>query len=190
MKIESEIGGGSLSIFNEKELFYKNAGFLIEKKSDYLIEVLKDSLTDNRIAPKSLKSIRYSEFPGSQTGLKILASIVKGISLPYEIDIAGKNIFGALFDFYRNAFESEFCIILPINRRESMLEYSSRKTSESKKKFPTVDLGEIILKLNNNKIKAVLPLNVFDNIFGTNDLTLCRDYENLVDIGENLSIYL
>ena len=190
LKIESEIGGGSLSIFKYEELLYSSEGFLIEKKSDHIIEVLKDSLLMNRIKIENLKSIRYSEYPGSQMGLKILASIVKGLSLPYEIDISGKNIFESLFEFYRGRIEGEFCIVLPVNKRESVLETSRHNVLQPDKKFQTDKLLEIINEFNESEIKMVLPLKIFNNVLNDPNFFPYRDRGKLIDTGDNLSTYL
>lgn len=191
LKIESEIGGGSLSIFSNEEILYKREGFLQGKKSDYIIEVLKDSLAAaGRIEIENIGAIKYSEYPGSQMGLKILASIIKGLSLPYLIDVIEKNIFRSLYDFYKSRIDKEFCIVLPVNGREFMFEFSGRDAPESKRKFPNTDLPEILNEFYESEAKIVLPLRLFENILNDPNLRVYIDSERLVDTGRNLSIYL
>lgn len=95
LKIENGIGG-SLSLWNDNRQIDFFIGDQGNKRSDVLIENISQLLGKNNIKKTELKRIVYSNYPGSQTGLKILQSVLKGFKTILAVEIVERNLFESI----------------------------------------------------------------------------------------------
>lgn len=101
LKIESGINGGSFSLWSDGIQNDFLMGDRNAEKSDYLIENVSVLLRKNNAEKSEIKKIIYSDYPVSQTGLKILRSILKGFATVYPVDIDNKNLFDSIWIFFQ-----------------------------------------------------------------------------------------
>lgn len=96
LSIETAIGGGSFSIFNEKgEIDF----FINEKRRSRAEDLLSDIQTllkRNKIKKNEIIKILFSSGPGSQTGIRIGAATAKGLMYALGCDCQEISVLEAL----------------------------------------------------------------------------------------------
>ncbi len=100
LAVESGISGGSVSVFLNGKILDFRCGGKPGRKADYLIEDISDILSGRKIEKTKISNIVYSEFPGSQTGLKIGTSIAKGLQIALKAGLKSRNLFDCIFNKY------------------------------------------------------------------------------------------
>lgn len=190
LKIESGVGGGSISLDRNKEKIDEWVGHSFANRNDYLIENLSQLLERSNIRISAISRITYSDNPGSQTGLRIIISIIKGLSAAHNIGIIGKNLFESIAEFYSVGKETEMIIVLPV--KSDVFEFAKyigqRKIAEGR--FESLEeLGLKLEKLNNDNFAVFIPFKISDTFESVKN-SKSFPSAKIFDLGENLSIYL
>lgn len=192
LKIESGIGGGSISLVKNKLRVDEWIGHSIADRNDKLIESLSELLKRNDVRISQISKITYSVYPASQTGLRIINSIIKGLRAAHNIDAVGKNLFGSIAEFYSADQQIKTIIVLPVKSNTFEFAKYSCKTKIEEGRFVTFnELNSAFNSLNKNDSVIVIPFKML----GESELEIVKNIKNstsikLTDSGENLSIYL
>lgn len=79
LSIETAIGGGSFSIFDETGEIESIYSINRRSKAEDLLSEISSLLSRNKISKSEINKIIYSKGPGSQTGIRIGAATAKGL---------------------------------------------------------------------------------------------------------------
>lgn len=192
LAIESGIGGGSVSVFQNGKILDFRCGGKPGRKADYLIEDISDILTGRKIEKKEISTVVYSEFPGSHTGLKIGTSIAIGLQIALKAGLKSRNLFDCIFKKYSNIEAGRFLIVLPSSKSDIVWRIYDKRGM-------VVDTGQTnLLKdeetvnkyMSFDDLKIYIPLR----LFGT-DALIYKKFDldrrvEIIDVGENLSGFL
>lgn len=194
LAIESGIGGGTVSIIEGRQILDYRNGWHPANKADYLIEEISELLKTNMLEKTKIAEVIYSEFPGSHTGLKIGASIAKGLHLALDVGVKSGNLFANIFKFYSSLGNGagKFLIVLPLSVSDFVWRiYDAEGSIVDSGRSSLVKNGIEDIKLaNTDGLKVLLPLRLFEN-----PGLICKKFGldsgiETVDLGENLSGYL
>lgn len=192
LKIESGVGGGSISLVKNKTRIDEWIGHSIAERNDNLIESLSKLLNRNNLRISEVSKIIYSDHPGSQTGLRIIASIIKGLCAPHKIETVGKNLFEAIAEYHSAVQDYETVIVLPVKTNVfELAKYTGKEKTEENRFVNFEELTSELKKLNNFNYAVLIPfkmlggeeLNIIDNMKSFSSI-------KIIDTGENLSTYL
>lgn len=195
LAIESGIGGGTVSIIKGGRILDYRICRHPAHKADQLLEEISELLKTNKVEKTNITEIIYSEQPGSHTGLKIGASIAKGLHLAFNAGVRAENLFDCIIKHYLRNGAALWLIVLPADRSNFVWRIYDAEGS-------VVDAGRLGLELDeiNGKenrdldktggLKIILPLPLVDNPDRIYQKFGLRDQNETVDLGENLSGYL
>lgn len=192
LAIESGIGGGSVSVIEGRKVFDYRSGRQSASKADYLIKEISELLKSNEIDKTTLTEIVYSDYPGSHTGLKIGASIARGLHLALNAGLKNMNLFECIFKNNSGNTADSLLIVLPLGGSDFVWRIYGAEGAVVSSGRSSVEKSEVesIISYKSAGLKILLPLHLFDNPgriykkFG-----LDKSLET-VDLGKNLSGYL
>ncbi|CAN5720366.1 hypothetical protein BH20ACI4_BH20ACI4_00310 [soil metagenome] len=192
LAIESGIGGGTVSIFEEQKFLDFRSCRHPATKADYLIEEISELLKTNKLEKTKISEIIYSESPGSHTGLKIGASIARGLQLALDTGVKSRNLFDSIFDNCSSNFADKILIVLPLSGADFVWRiYDAERSMIDSGRSSWVTNGTEVTNLENpSGLKILLPLHLFDNPERIYNKFGLESQCEIVDLGENLSGYL
>jgi tRNA threonylcarbamoyl adenosine modification protein YeaZ len=96
LAIETAIGNGSLSLFENEYLIDVRSGSEKICRSDRLLPIILEFLVENKIEKRDLSLIAVSRGPGSFTGARIGLATAIGLKNGLNVSCAGISVFQAL----------------------------------------------------------------------------------------------
>ena len=191
LKIESGVGGGSISLERRTELIDEWIGHSQIERNDYLIKSLSRVLERNNLQISEICKITYSNSPTTLTGYRIITSIVKGLSIAHNIETIEKNLFESIMEFYSDAKEIETIIVLPGNKEN--IEFARCSGKKNLEFDRSNALDEILSKFELMRVshcRTLIPVEMFKkakpDVFNKLKNNIST---HIVDLGENLSVY-
>lgn len=96
LAIETGIAAGSVSLLvnNEEIDFWVGEGRV--SKSEDILDAIKNVLAENAIKIEAITLLAFSNGPGSFTGLRIGAAIVKGLSKAFDCAVKSESVLEAM----------------------------------------------------------------------------------------------
>ena len=193
LAMETGIGGGSLSVFNEGKLVDFRIGNNHFGRTEFFSSSIAEILTENRLERSDLKQIVYSETPGSQTGLKIGASLAKGLGLALRIPTKPKDLYTSVFESINREGLQGVRIILPFSRTGfewKVFDSAGNCIRFGQAGFDGSRSGDINFLSDKKLMQTYIPLGLFREREAVRRFFGPEWKEALVDLGENLSSYL
>lgn len=193
LALETGIGGGSLSIFDDDKLLDFRLGGYHFGRSEFFIDTVSKIFMENDLERSNLGKILYSGNPGSHTGLKIGASLAKGLGLALDVPVKAKDLFASVFVcIFRPGMEN-VRIILPLSK--TILEWKVFDGAGN-----CLDFGQVIPGSSVGVDEKFLPKQKFMPTYMPLSLLPepevirgyfgVKDEKGLFDLGANLSKYL
>jgi tRNA threonylcarbamoyl adenosine modification protein YeaZ len=201
LAIETAVGNGSLSIFENDFLLDEWTGEGKISRSDRLLPVIAELLDKNGLAKRDLSLIAVSRGPGSFTGSRIGLATAIGLKNGLDVPCLGISILHAV----ARASKGSSAIIAAVltDRKEVVRERFAGNTNLfATGGDPMINLSEVrffddfINEIKNIKEKTEILLegNLFDSMKETYDFEntktnekRCVEFKN---IGSNLSFYI
>lgn len=116
LAIETTVGDGSLSLFENEILIDVRSGREKISRSDRLLPIILEFLAENKIEKKDLSLIAVSRGPGSFTGARIGLATAIGLKNGLNVPCAGISVFQALrLTAYANSMNHSVIIALLAN---------------------------------------------------------------------------
>jgi tRNA threonylcarbamoyl adenosine modification protein YeaZ len=122
LSIETAIGGGSVSIIEDKdEIDFWEGSREGLKAEDFLGEISK-ILDKNKIEKKNIKLLNVSNGPGSSTGIKIGLATARGLGTALNCEVIEVSLLRAILKFVNIDGNGKAVIVLPISKSFFVLE--------------------------------------------------------------------
>lgn len=189
--LETGIDGGSISIFKNGEILDFWCNDKSGSKSDYLIEGLKKILEDNDLLRENIEHLAYSVYPGSHTGLKIGASLSKGLGLALGVEVYSKNLFDCIYSFFQTDLRNVL-IMLPVGKVDFIWRYYEKKSAVYKS--GKIKIGENIKEniglFDNIESLLLIPFKSTGKIVQLLEAEITCENLHISDLGTNLSEYI
>jgi tRNA threonylcarbamoyl adenosine modification protein YeaZ len=122
LSIETAIGGGSVSIIEDKdEIDFWEGSREGLKAEDFLGEISK-ILDKNKIEKKNIKLLTVSNGPGSSTGIKIGLATARGLGTALNCEVIEVSLLRAILKFVNIDGNGKAVIVLPVSKSFFVLE--------------------------------------------------------------------
>ncbi len=122
LSIETAIGGGSVSIIEDKdEIDFWEGSREGLKAEDFLGEISK-ILDKNKIEKKNIKLLNVSNGPGSSTGIKIGLATARGLGTALNCEVIEVSLLRAILKFVNIDGNGKAVIVLPVSKSFFVLE--------------------------------------------------------------------
>lgn len=192
LAIESGIGGGSISLIEKGNVLDYRSGDALQRKADHLIEALSEILDKNKIERSEIDVIFYSEYPGSHTGLKIGASVAKGLQSAWAADARPRNLFEGVYRNFKSKFDGKFLIVFPSGRADIIWRIYDEQGSviiSGQTDFKQSSENRIAPAIKKG-LTIFMPRQLIENHVSVYEYFGLEKGMELVDLGENLSRFI
>ena len=168
----------SLLIVKNNKIILNYSKILKRAYSKQLIPIIKESLSKNKLRINKINSIFISLGPGSFTGIRIGIAAVKGISLPYKINVYGFNNMEILVNSISKNLKKKNVIILKSKKED----YYYQIFNSNKKPLKKISYFSL-----NNLPNFLFDKNVF--LYGDLDKILLNEIKKKRKIEISKNIY-
>lgn len=185
LALETGIYGGSVCLLKDGAESAGWIGKAEQTKSREFLEAVKKVLGDAQISIAEIREVVISAGPGSYTGLRIGASIAKGLKTALGISVRGVS---PLDEMMKDARPITIAV-LPFGKNEICWKEKERETVNSFKlkssvKFsPKIDFVKLIKKLKPDNL--VLPSGLYNELSGFEHSSAST--LNIIQCDENLA---
>ena len=209
LAIETTVGNGSLSLFENDQLIDQWSGENKISRSDCFLPILDEFLSSNNINKKDLSLIAVSRGPGSFTGARIGLATAAALKNGLGIQCLGVSVLQAIAVSARQTMPRVVIAAVPNDKnqiiREKFLfetDYSNASFNHSGVRAEMTGNNASLLMLNDfiSEIKASVPetkiflektlFDLIDETCGIETLKKSAEDSELENIGDNLSIYI
>ena len=192
INIESGIGSGSVSILKNGEILDYFYGLERAGKMENLLGKISVLLQKHGIKKTEISKIKYSVYPGSHTGLKIGASIAKGLHVSLKAEIESKDLFECIYKKYSNGLGGNILIVLPVSRTDFAWRfYNKRGESKDSGQARLEEAKPVNLSLENTgELNVLMPVSLLKKAERICQRFAFERLGGALPLEENLSNYL
>ena len=165
LSIETSIGGGSISIIEDRDEIDSWIGTKESTKAeDFLVEI-SIILGKNKIERKHIKLIAVSNGPGSSTGIKIGLATARGLGTALNCKVIEVSLLEVILKFVNTSGRSKIFVVLPVSKNLFFLERVEFINLNSLKKFEKTKAFTIEKLIEELKLLSDIQLIVHRKFF-------------------------
>lgn len=186
LSIDTSVGNGSFSLWNEKNNLYSLIGDEFNSRSSDILNIISKILLETNKQKERIGEIIFTIGPGSYTGLRVGIASVLGLGVAIDSDMFPISVFEA-YTVVSKGYEICYSSKLLSSSKIFVQEFSKKGTIFAKVDPYVIDTKKILNHLQSDRRRCLVVDKIgFQKL--KRSFKLSENFDNIICASDNASI--